>query len=131
MYRPVEGAVVRTFFTYRNEAVTDARGNYRLDHLDPQRSRHSLYARKRGFVEATANITPDSETGIGKWTDRQIKTAIKLGQRADGSKMFPPMAYQYYQNISNEDMNALIAYLRSLKPIKNMRKVRHIPPKKK
>jgi len=78
-----------------------------------------------------ANITPDPETGIGKWADRQIKVAITLGQRADGSKMFPPMGYHYYKNIHREDLDAIVAYLRSLKPIKKERKFRRIPPREK
>jgi mono/diheme cytochrome c family protein len=66
-----------------------------------------------------ANITPDNETGIGKWTDAQIKKAITDGVRPDGSKLRPPMAFAYYKNISDDDLNAIVAYLRSLKPIKN------------
>jgi mono/diheme cytochrome c family protein len=65
------------------------------------------------------NITPDNETGIGTWTDDQIKRAISTGVRADGSKLRPPMAFRYYKNINDDDLNALVAYLRSLKPIKN------------
>ncbi|MDA1001094.1 MAG: diheme cytochrome c-553, partial [bacterium] len=64
-------------------------------------------------------------------TDRQIKVAVKLGQRANGAPMGPPMGYSYYQNIKDADMNAIIAYLRSLKPVRNEVKVRYIPPKKK
>jgi mono/diheme cytochrome c family protein len=66
-----------------------------------------------------ANITPHRETGIGKWTDAQIKRAITQGVRADGSPLNPPMAYAYYARISAEDMEALVAYLRSLKPVNN------------
>jgi len=66
-----------------------------------------------------ANITPDNETGIGKWTDVQIKKAITDGARPDGTKLRPPMAFAYYKNISDHDLNAIVAYLRSLKPIKN------------
>lgn len=79
----------------------------------------------------SANITPDRETGIGTWTDRQIKLAITIGQRATGENMLPPMGYFYYKNISSEDLDAIVAYLRSLKPLKAVRKVRHIPPEKK
>ncbi|MFQ5914405.1 MAG: c-type cytochrome [Nitrospinota bacterium] len=79
----------------------------------------------------SANITPDKTTGIGKWTDRQIKVAITNGQRASGEKMLPPMGYNYYKNIKTGDLDAIVAYLRSLKPLPAVRKVRHIPPKKK
>ena len=66
-----------------------------------------------------ANITPDKETGIGNWTGAQIKTAITNGVRPDGTKLRPPMAFAYYKNISDEDLDAIVAYLRSLKPIRN------------
>lgn len=66
-----------------------------------------------------ANITPDMETGLGKWTDAQIKTAIATGVRPDGAKLRPPMAFSYYKNISDEDLDAIVAYLRSLKPVKH------------
>jgi mono/diheme cytochrome c family protein len=78
-----------------------------------------------------ANITPDKATGIGNWTDRQIKAAITNGVRKDGTKMLPPMAYAWYRNIKPADLDALVAYLRSLKPLPAVRKVRHVPPKKK
>lgn len=77
-----------------------------------------------------SNITPDKETGIGKWTDRQIKVAITLGMRPTGEKMFPPMPYPYFKNITREDLDAIVGYVRSIKPIHKERKVRHIPPKK-
>ncbi len=64
------------------------------------------------------NITPDRETGIGSWTDRQIKRAITQGISADGSPLRPPMGFPYYANIADADLAALIAYLRSLKPLK-------------
>ena len=66
-----------------------------------------------------ANITPDKETGLGNWTDAQIKAAITNGVRPDGTKLRPPMAFEYYKNISEEDLGAIVAYLRSLKPIRN------------
>lgn len=67
----------------------------------------------------SANLTPDKETGLGEWTDEQIKTAIATGVRADGTKLRPPMAFAYYENIKDEDLDAIVAYLRSLEPIRN------------
>src|SRR5215472_16259803 len=68
-------------------------------------------------VVYTANITPDAETGIGKWTDAQIITAIRRGERPDGSKLFPIHRYKYLSNIADDEIEALVAYLRSVKPI--------------
>ena len=66
-----------------------------------------------------ANLTPDKETGLGSWTDEQIKKAITEGVRPDGTRLRPPMAFAYYKNISDEDLDAIVAYLRSLKPVKH------------
>lgn len=76
------------------------------------------------------NITPDKETGIGEWTDTEIKRAITQGVRRDGDRMYPPMAYHFYKNISAADLDALVAYLRSMKPIHKDRARRYIPPGK-
>ena len=67
----------------------------------------------------SANITPDRETGIGTWTDAQIKRAITEGVRPDGGKLVPLMPFDHYKRVSAEDLEALFAYLRSLKPIRN------------
>ncbi|HYG89840.1 MAG TPA: hypothetical protein VD978_26710 [Azospirillum sp.] len=64
------------------------------------------------------NVTSDPEHGLGKWTDVQIKTAITAGVRADGTRLGPPMAFHYYKNVKDEDLDALTAYLRALPPQK-------------
>jgi len=65
------------------------------------------------------NITPDPETGIGKWTDAQLARAIREGIRPDGSVIGPPMPIEFYRGISDQDLKAIIAYLRAQKPVKN------------
>jgi mono/diheme cytochrome c family protein len=65
------------------------------------------------------NITPDAETGIGKWTDAQVASAIRRGERPDGSKLFPIHPYKYLGRIADDEAAALVAYLRSVKPIKS------------
>lgn len=60
------------------------------------------------------NITPDPTYGIGSWTDRQIIDSIRLGVRPDGSVMSPVMPYPALSGMSDEDVTALVAYLRSL-----------------
>lgn len=67
----------------------------------------------------SGNLTPDPDTGLGEFTDDQIKEMIVRGRRPDKSYVGRPMAHTYYQRISPQDLNAIIAYLRSLKPIKN------------
>jgi mono/diheme cytochrome c family protein len=67
------------------------------------------------------NLTPDPETGLGKYGADQIKTALKNGTRLDGKKMAPPMSMfiPHISGLTDEDMDALIAFLKSLKPVKN------------
>ena len=64
-------------------------------------------------VSVSANITP---TGLGDWTDRQIKTAVTTGVRPDGTRLQPPMGYPYYARMTDSDLDAIIYYLRTLPP---------------
>jgi len=68
------------------------------------------------IAAVAANITPHRADGIGTWTDDEIKRAITQGISRDGRMLLPVMAYPYYHNISDEDLDALIIYLRSLPP---------------
>jgi mono/diheme cytochrome c family protein len=65
------------------------------------------------------NITPDKETGIGAWTDKQIIRAIQEGIRANGKIIGPPMPIEFYRSMSDRDVKAIVAYLRQVKPIRN------------
>ena len=76
-----------------------------------------------GMRAFSSNITPDKTTGIGDWTDAQIITAIREGKRPDGTLIGPPMPFHLYRQLSDADARAIVAYLRSVKPVKNQ------PPK--
>ncbi len=65
------------------------------------------------------NITPDRETGIGTWTEAQIIRAIREGKRPDGSNIGWPMPVDFYQRLSDADVAAMAAYLRSVLPVRN------------
>ena len=70
-----------------------------------------------GTIVKSRNITSDKETGIGSWTDDQIKRAITKGIDKDGKQLIPLMPYPYLKNMSAEDLNAVVAFLRTLPPI--------------
>ena len=70
-----------------------------------------------GTVYST-NITQDKETGLGGWTDQQIIDAMIKGVRRDGSKILPVMPYEKYSGMASDDLKALVAYLRTIKPVK-------------
>jgi mono/diheme cytochrome c family protein len=76
--------------------------------------------RHADFTAVTPNITPDPETGIGRWTDHQIFMAIREGRRPDGSLLGPAMPSRFYRNLADEDVKAMIAYLRSVPPVYNL-----------
>lgn len=71
------------------------------------------------FVAYASNITPDEETGIGGWTDEQIVRAIREGVRPDGTMIGPPMPIELYRRLSDNDVKAMVAYLRTVKPVRN------------
>lgn len=72
-----------------------------------------------GFRAYAPNITPDPETGIGEWTDDEIERAIREGIDRDGNVMGPPMSYPFFRDISTRDMDAIIAYLRTVPAVRN------------
>jgi mono/diheme cytochrome c family protein len=62
------------------------------------------------------NITSHKENGIGAWSDAEIKRAITQGVRKDGSKLRPPMGFQWYATMTDEDLSAIVAYVRTIPP---------------
>jgi len=71
------------------------------------------------FDVYAANITPDKETGIGTWTDEEIIHAIREGKNKEGKIIFPPMPVPTYNSMSDDDVKAIVAYLRTIKPVHN------------
>ena len=70
--------------------------------------------------ETTArNITPDWDTGLGRWNSRKMRTAITKGLRPDGDELGPPMPYERYATMDRQDLSAILAYVRSLPQIEN------------
>lgn len=68
----------------------------------------------------TPNITPDKGTGIGTWTDDQIIAAVREGVRPDGKKLYPIMPYMNYNVMTDNDAKALVAFLKTLKPVERI-----------
>lgn len=78
-----------------------------------------LKIEEKPFTAYGSNITPDKATGIGRWTDAQIIAAIREGRRPDGSLIGPPMPIGLYRGLSDSDVRAIVAYLRTVKPVRN------------
>jgi mono/diheme cytochrome c family protein len=71
------------------------------------------------FKVTASNITPDKETGIGNWSADQIKKLMLTGVRPNGVPVAPIMPTGFYGILTPSDLNAVVAYLQSLKPIRN------------
>lgn len=69
------------------------------------------------FTAIAPNITPSGE--IGGWSDAELSKAIREGLRPDGSLIGPPMPFEVYRNLSDEDLAAVVAYLRSVPAVDN------------
>jgi mono/diheme cytochrome c family protein len=65
------------------------------------------------------NLTPDAETGLGKWSAQQIVTAFTTGVRPDGRMLAPVMPWRGYANLTKPDAMAIAAFLKSLPPVTN------------
>lgn len=79
-----------------------------------------VWNEKIGFpgTLASANLTPDPETGLGNWTDGEILRAMREGVDREGNALFPIMPYSHLRSMCDDDAHAVVAYLRTLKPVR-------------
>jgi mono/diheme cytochrome c family protein len=71
-------------------------------------------------VSFAMNLTPDKTTGIGSWTEEMFVSALRTGKhQGTGRPILPPMPWNWYRNMTDEDLKAVFAYLQSLPPINN------------
>jgi mono/diheme cytochrome c family protein len=65
------------------------------------------------------NLTPDAETGLGEWSAAEIVTALRTGVRPDGRILAPVMPWRGFAALTDEDADAVAAYLKSIPPVRN------------
>src|SRR5712691_8129993 len=140
-WRPIIGAKQRAVTDRRFEATPQrlARGKYLVDsvagcfgcHTDADWSKPGAppIAGREGSGHVWSdqelpwlvapNITPDKETGAGNWSDDALARAIREGVGYDGRALFPIMPYPKYRQMSDEDLASIIAYIRSVPPVRN------------
>ena len=70
-------------------------------------------------VIVSPNITPDDETGIGTWTAEDFWRSMHFGVGKRGEPLYPVMPYDFFTKVAREDSDAIFAYLKSLKPVRN------------
>jgi mono/diheme cytochrome c family protein len=145
-WRPVIGARKRPLTTRKFESSPERmrRGEYLVHAVSNCMECHAKHDRKTdppvllskegvggvlfeegGFRMVAPNITADSETGLGKWSDDAIARAIREGIAADGSALFPVMPYEHFRHMSDEDVASVVVFLRSLPAVRT-----ELPPSK-
>lgn len=109
----------RDFTKYSGPTIpgTEGEGGQKFDNAELNAIPGTVYAK---------NITPDSATGIGSWTDAEILRAITEGIRKNGDTLFPLMPYANFNHMAKSDLLSIIAYIRTLKPIRNVVPDRHL-----
>jgi hypothetical protein len=71
-------------------------------------------------ISYTANLTPDENTGIGIWDEQMFIDTLRNGRHmANGRPLLPPMPWRYYSQLTDEDLKAVYAYLRSIPAVSN------------
>ncbi len=71
-------------------------------------------------VSFTANLTPDRETGLGKWNQRTFTDTIRTGRHMGrGREILPPMPIQMYKHFTDADLEAIFSYLKTIPAVKN------------
>ncbi len=148
-WRPLIGAKKRALTDRKFEATPQrlARGKYLVDgvlgcfgcHTDADWSKPGAPPREgregSGHVWAdqdmpwliASNITPDKETGAGNWSDDTLARAIREGIGHDGRALFPIMPYPNYQQMADEDLASVIAYVRSVPAVRNQSPTTRMP----
>jgi hypothetical protein len=68
----------------------------------------------------TGNLTSDKATGLGNWSDDEIRRVITTGTLRDGTRLLPyPMDWASFSNLKRSDLDAIVAYLRTVPPVRN------------
>jgi len=106
-----------------------------LNYLDPEGKNHlaggvPFYVRinsKVNGVVYSQNITPDPDTGLGKWSEDEIVEVLRTGKRKNGEVLFLFPPHTFYKNLAEEDLRALAVYLRNQPPKKHRILARVLP----
>lgn len=79
-------------------------------------------------ISYPVNLTPDENTGIGSWSEETFVNALRTGRHMGVARpILPPMPWEAFRNLSDEDLKAIYAYLRTIPPVKN-RVPEPVPP---
>jgi mono/diheme cytochrome c family protein len=99
-------------------------------HTDPHQS--AAFAGGRAIetpfgIMLAPNITPDRDTGIGRWSDAQFDAALRQGKLPNGKRLYPAMPFQYYTKMPKDEVLAIRAYLSTMQPVHNAVDANQLP----
>lgn len=75
----------------------------------------------------STNITPDKETGIGRWSEQDFYRAMHDGIDREGEHLYPAFPYPWFTKLTHDDVNAIKAYLDTLEPVRQENKPAQLP----
>jgi mono/diheme cytochrome c family protein len=75
----------------------------------------------------SSNITPDTETGIGRWPEAAFRRAMRSGVNREGQHLYPTFPYDHFTNVSDEDDQALYAFLMTREPVHAPARANQLP----
>ncbi|HTA99696.1 MAG TPA: c-type cytochrome [Bradyrhizobium sp.] len=75
----------------------------------------------------SSNITPDAETGIGRWSEDAFRRAMRDGVARDGQHLYPTFPYDHFTNVSDDDDRALYAFLMTREPVRAAARANQLP----
>lgn len=117
--RGPEPDMTRQLSGHPQDLVVTSRPNLKAPWAWSAAGTNTAFAGEWG-VSFTANLTPDPETGLGKWTPETFVAAIRNGRHeGQGRPLLPPMPWPMYRNATDEDLRAIFAYLRTIPPVRN------------
>lgn len=87
-----------------------------------------VVSEEEGFRMVASNLTPDTATGAGSWSDDALARAIREGVGHDGRALARPMYWRSLRALHEEDLASVIVYLRSLPAVRNPLPARSLPP---
>jgi mono/diheme cytochrome c family protein len=100
---------------------TPSKGGVHVPDLTQKGAGGVLFGKEDGLPGEiyASNLTPDKATGLGTWTDGEILRAMREGVDKEGNALFPIMPYNNYRQLTEDDAQAIVAYLRTIPAIEH------------
>src|SRR5262249_54747941 len=97
--------------------------------IESMRGAGHIFHDEPGYFLASPNITPDTKTGAGTWTDDMLARAIREGIGHDGRALHPQMWYDSFRFLTDEDVASVVVFLRTIPAVSRTFPPRNLPAK--